>query len=150
MRLPIGEELRVYKPRVMDAAGTRLFFDTSDSLTAKDTNQDQDVYEWRADGVAGCSRSQGCIGLISSGRGADGASFVDASADSTDVFFLTDESLVASDPGSTDLYDARVGGGYPDPPGRSPASATPASRSPPNRKTRPRARSSTARNVIRR
>jgi hypothetical protein len=111
-----GVEVSAYKPRVMDAAGSRLFFETSDSLTAKDTNQDEDVYEWRAAGVAQCPRAQGCIGLISSGRGENGASFVDASADATDVFFLTDESLVPSDPGSTDLYDARIGGGYPEPP----------------------------------
>jgi hypothetical protein len=111
-----GEEVSIYKPRVMDATGQRLFFETSDSLTAKDTNQDEDVYEWRAAGVAGCARAQGCIGLISSGRGENGASFVDASAEATDVFFLTDESLVPSDPGSTDIYDARIGGGYPEPP----------------------------------
>lgn len=111
-----GEEVSIYRPRVMDATGRRLFFETSDSLTAKDTNQDEDVYEWRAAGIAECARPQGCIGLISSGRGENGASFVDASADATDVFFLTDESLVPSDPGSTDIYDARVGGGYPEPP----------------------------------
>jgi hypothetical protein len=110
-----GEEVRAYKPRVMDATGSRLFFDTDDSLAAKDTNQDRDVYEWRADGVANCSRPEGCVGLISSGRGANGATFVDASAEAADVFFLTDESLVASDPGATDLYDARIGGGFPEP-----------------------------------
>ena len=54
--------------------------------------------------------------LISSGRSAGGASFVDASADGSDAFFLTDGSLVAADPGSVDLYDARVGGGFPIPP----------------------------------
>ena len=42
--------------------------------------------------------------------------FIDASADGTDVFFLADDSLVSSDPGSVDVYDARIGGGFPDPP----------------------------------
>lgn len=111
-----GAEVQIYKPRSMTDNGNRLFFDSGDVLTAKDTNGEVDVYEWRAEGVGGCARVEGCIGLISSGRGADGASFVDASADGGDVFFLTDESLVASDPGSTDLYDARIGGGFPEPP----------------------------------
>ncbi len=43
----------------------------------------------------------------------EAASFIDASADGVDVFFLTDGSLVPQDPGSYDLYDARVGGGFP-------------------------------------
>jgi hypothetical protein len=111
-----GTEVRFYKPRVMDEQGNRVFFDTLDSLTPKDANGEVDVYEWRAVGVGGCGRPEGCVGLISSGKGADGASFVDASADGTDVYFLTDESLVGDDPGSTDLYDARIGGGFPEPP----------------------------------
>lgn len=111
-----GTEVRFYKPRVMDEQGNRIFFETLDSLSPKDANGEFDVYEWRAQGVGGCSRGEGCVGLISSGKGPDGASFVDASADGTDAYFLTDESLVGEDPGSTDLYDARIGGGFPEPP----------------------------------
>jgi hypothetical protein len=111
-----GEEVSAYKPRVMTAGGERIFFDTLDSLTPKDTNVEVDVYEWRAQGVGGCAPGEGCVGLISSGRGAEGATFVDASSDGSDVFFITDESLVAQDPGSSDLYDARIGGGFPEPP----------------------------------
>jgi hypothetical protein len=111
---PNGEEVESYKPRIMDASGDRIFFDSADALTPKDTNQERDVYEWTANGVAGCGRPEGCIGLVSSGRGVDGATLIDSSPDGTDVFFLTDESLVLSDPGSTDLYDARIGGGFPE------------------------------------
>jgi hypothetical protein len=107
--------MRAYKPRALSAAGTRLFFDTSDGLVPQDTNNDGDVYQWEAQGVGSCQRPAGCLDLISSGRGTDGASFVDASADGSDAFFLTDDSLVAADPGSVDLYDARVGGGFPAP-----------------------------------
>jgi hypothetical protein len=53
--------------------------------------------------------------LISSGRAEGGAVFLDASADGSDVFFVTDGSLVLSDPGAADVYDARVGGGFPTP-----------------------------------
>jgi len=105
-----------YKPRALSADGGRLFFDSEDALVLADTNRAPDVYEWEAQGVGGCSRSGGCIGLVSSGKTTPGASFVDASDSGSDVFFLTDGSLVPSDPGSVDLYDARVGGGFPVPP----------------------------------
>jgi hypothetical protein len=103
----------VYKPRALSATGNRLFFDTVDALVAEDTNSGPDVYEWDADGVGGCPRLVGCVALISSGRSVEGATFVDAGADGSDVFFITDGSLVPSDPGTDDLYDARIGGGFP-------------------------------------
>jgi hypothetical protein len=107
---------RVYKPRVLTADSKRLFFDTFDSLVIDDTNQDRDVYQWEAQGTGTCTTTGGCVSLISSGRAEGGASFVDASASGADVYFLTDGSLVPSDPGgSVDLYDARVGGGFPIP-----------------------------------
>lgn len=105
-----------YKSRALSAAGTRLFFDSSDSLVVQDTNSRPDVYQWEAQGAGDCNRSPGCVNLISSGRGNGGARFIDASADGDDAFFITDEALVSTDPGSIDLYDARVGGGFPVPP----------------------------------
>ncbi|HYQ77523.1 MAG TPA: hypothetical protein VEP91_00250 [Solirubrobacterales bacterium] len=100
-----------YKPRALSADGRRLFFESGDALVLGDTNRRVDVYEWEAQGSGSCSRAGGCLALISSGKG-DGASFADASADGADAYFLTDRSLVGADPGSTDLYDARVGGGF--------------------------------------
>ena len=106
-----------YRPRALSADGNRLFFDSRDTLISGDSNSDWDVYEWEAAGFGTCQRPEGCVQLISSGRSADGARFVDASADGGDVFFLTDRSLVPADPlGSVDLYDARVGGGFLQPP----------------------------------
>jgi hypothetical protein len=105
-----------YKPRDLSADGSRLFFDSRDSLLAKDSNTHQDVYEWEAQGSGRCSKTGGCVSLISSGQGVVDAEFIDASTDGADAFFLTDSSLVAQDPGSVDLYDAREGGGYPAPP----------------------------------
>jgi len=107
---------RPYKPRALSASGTRLFFESRDKLAATDTNAAADVYQWEAQGTGGCQRSGGCLALISSGRSPGGASFVDASADGDDVYFLTDGSLVPGDTGLLDLYDARVGGGFPVPP----------------------------------
>jgi hypothetical protein len=106
----------VYKPRVLTAASNRVFFDSYDALVPQDTNEDQDAYEWERQGSGGCARASGCIGLISSGRSEGGAAFVDASSSGDDAFFLTDGSLVPGDPGGVDLYDARVGGGFPPPP----------------------------------
>lgn len=54
--------------------------------------------------------------LISSGQSSEDSTFLDASADGSDVFFSTAESLVAQDFGLIDIYDARVGGGLPGPP----------------------------------
>jgi hypothetical protein len=103
-----------YRPRVLSADGRRLFFDSADRLLVPDTNSRPDVYQWEAQGEGGCTRSPGCVNLVSSGH-ADGASFLDASADGNDVFFLTGESLVRRDPGSIDVYDARAGGGLAEP-----------------------------------
>jgi len=105
----------LYRPRALSEGGSRIFFDSSDRLLGSDTNSGPDVYEWEADGVGDCARQPGCIGLVSGGRG-EGASFLDASVDGSDAFFLTGDSLVSSDPGSIDVYDARVLGGFPEPP----------------------------------
>ncbi len=101
-----------YKPRALSADGTRVFFDSEDSIVLQDTNDSPDVYEWEAVGTGGCVKAAGCVGLISSGRLNPGW-FVDASTDGTDVFFLTDTSLVPGDPEGFDVYDARAGGGFP-------------------------------------
>jgi hypothetical protein len=103
---------QTYKPRALTSDGRRLFFDSRDALVAQDTNNDKDVYEWEAQGAGSCAQAPGCLQLISSGRSEDGASFVDASQDGRDAFFLTDGSLVEADPGAVDLYDARAGGGF--------------------------------------
>lgn len=108
-----ADAIPIYEPRSLSADGRRLFFDSADALVAQDTNNRPDVYEWEAAGAGSCQRPGGCLNLISSGRSAEGASFADAAADGSDVFFLTDGSLVPSDAGSVDLYDAREGGGFP-------------------------------------
>jgi hypothetical protein len=116
--IPNGEgppATRLYKPRVLSANGKRVFFDSKDSLAPPDTDKAPDAYQWEAQGEGSCAKAGGCISLISDGRSAGGARFIDASADGADAFFLTAGSLVEADPGATDLYDARVGGGFPEP-----------------------------------
>jgi hypothetical protein len=103
----------IYKPRVLSADGRRVFFDSRDTIGLADTNKAPDVYQWEAKGTGSCTQAAGCVSLISGGRSVGGASFVDASADGSDAFLLTDGSLIEADPGAVDLYDARVGGGFP-------------------------------------
>jgi hypothetical protein len=106
---------RAYKPRVLSDDGHRLFFDSADSLALADTAKRPDVYEWEAQGAGTCQRAGGCVSLISRGRNSEGAGFLDASASGADVFFLTADSLVGADSGFADVYDAREGGGFPEP-----------------------------------
>jgi hypothetical protein len=113
---PANGSTRPYKPRALSASGSRVFFDSPNALDGHDPNKVPDVYEWEARGEGDCTRSPGCVGLVSGGGSEGAASFVDASVDGTDVYFLTNESLVGADPGSIDLYDARVGGGFPEEP----------------------------------
>jgi hypothetical protein len=117
------EATRLYKPRVLSSAGNRIFFDSSDALVLADTNNRPDVYEWEAQGLGSCSKAGGCIGLVSDGRAENGAVFLDASGEGADAFFVTDGSLVGADPGAGDVYDARIGGGFPEPVSPSPCEA---------------------------
>jgi hypothetical protein len=91
----------------------RLFFESQDTLTQRDTNGHiQDVYEWEPNGVGDCTRPEGCLALISSGQSPKDSQFINASASGNDVFFTTSQQLVSQDQNnSMDLYDARVGGG---------------------------------------
>ncbi|HET9677227.1 MAG TPA: hypothetical protein VFP21_06970, partial [Solirubrobacterales bacterium] len=107
---------RVYKPRSLVAGGSRLFFDSADALVLSDTNNAPDVYEWEAPGLGSCASPGGCLALVSSGKAEDGATFADSSESGADAYFLTGQSLIRSDPGSVDLYDAREGGGFPESP----------------------------------
>jgi hypothetical protein len=118
-------EHRLHASNVLSEDGGRIFFNANDALLPGDANGAPDVYEWEAPGVGGCEEEEanffaqngGCLYLISSGQSSYESEFWAASPDGDDVFFTTASSLVPPDPGSIDLYDARVGGGleYPEP-----------------------------------
>lgn len=128
-RVPLAAEIpglqsSVYGTRVLADDGSRLYFESYDALVPRDTNGALDVYQWEVPGAGGCEESNpdyspangGCIDLISTGRSPVDASFVDATPSGSDVFFTTDESLLPQDVGLRDIYDARIGGGFPPPP----------------------------------
>jgi hypothetical protein len=104
-----------YKPRNLSTDGNRLFFDSRDQIVPRDASAAQDVYQWESQGSGSCTKPGGCLDLISSGKSSEASSFIDASTDGRDTFFLTGDSLIPRDPGSVDLYDARIGGGFPEP-----------------------------------
>lgn len=90
-----------FDPRAALADGT-VYFDTPNRLVSEDVNGVRDVYEWRA----------GTVRLLSSGTDTSPASFVEASAEGTDVFAMTRGRLVAQDrDNAMDVYDIRRGGG---------------------------------------
>jgi DNA-binding beta-propeller fold protein YncE len=108
-------ESQLYFSRILSDDGRRIFFESFDALVPRDTNGTLDVYEWEADGKGGCKEASGCVDLISSGQSPEVSELVDADADGSDVFFTTNQSLLAQDPGLVDVYDARQGGGFPPP-----------------------------------
>lgn len=101
--MPVGTGTS-YQPRVLSDDGSRVLFSSADALVATDGNGRQDVYEY-VDG-----RPQ----LISTGTSSDVSALVDMSPDGRDVFFTTRSRLVAADrDNGSDIYDARLGGGFP-------------------------------------
>jgi hypothetical protein len=78
-----------------------------------------DVYEWRAGGVDGCAVVEGCLALISDGRGGYLNLLLGSADEGRDVFFYTRSLLSPMDHGvegsigEGNVYDARVDGGFP-------------------------------------
>jgi hypothetical protein len=112
-------------PRYLSEDGSRLFFETRDALSSTDENRRRDVYEFEALGAGSCNAaspdfiatSSGCLSLISSGKSTDETYLLDASGSARDAFFATRSVLTGWDTNENyDVYDARVGGGFPEPP----------------------------------
>lgn len=102
----MGDGMGLYG-RAMSTDGGVVFFDSAEQLVAEDTNTFNDVYEWR----------DGAVRLVSTGRSQSDSFYLDNSADGSTVFFLTDEALVGQDDNAVrDVYAARAGGGFPEPP----------------------------------
>ena len=115
---PRNQSLSVLQyTRAISDDGSRVFLETEEALLPRDTNGQEDIYEYEQNGAGSCDVLSGCLYLISSGNSAQRSDFVDASASGEDVFFTTSQQLVPSDTdGATDLYDARVAGGITPPP----------------------------------
>jgi hypothetical protein len=111
---PLEGDRALYQSRYLSNSG-RLFFNSNEALVPQDINKTGDVYEYEPPNVGACStaaptfgeRSNGCVGLISSGTSPEESLFLDASENGEDVFFLTAAKLVEQDyDTSLDVYDA--------------------------------------------
>ena len=110
------------QPRYLSDDGARLFFESADALSPRDTNEKSDVYEYERPGTGGCTEAgyayspeaAACVYPISSGQSADASYLLDASSNGRDVFLGTREALYPGDEDELfDVYDARAGGGFP-------------------------------------
>ena len=94
----------------------RVFFNTGEALTLSDTNEKLDAFEWspKRGGPGGCAEAAGCQQLISTGTSPQPSGLLGVSADGTDAFFFTRDTLVPADKNSEamKIYDARELGGF--------------------------------------
>lgn len=89
--------------------GRLILFDSPDRLVAEDTNNVRDVYLWDRDAAPGHQ-----LQLVTSGKGNAPSYALDIDPTGRNVFFSTQEGLVLADRnGNFNVYDARVGGGFP-------------------------------------
>ena len=85
----------------------QVFFESEWDLLPRDSNGLRDVYEYE----------EGRVHLISKGTGDRFSTFLDATPSGSDVFFATGDRLVDQDvDNNIDAYDARISGGFAEPP----------------------------------
>ena len=105
---PFNLTQSLYQSRYLSDSG-RMFFNSSDALVPQDANGKQDVYQYEPERAGDCAKAAGCQSLISSGTSAEESAFMDASADGSDVFFMTAAKLSEADLDSDfDIYDAHI------------------------------------------
>jgi hypothetical protein len=103
-----GSKRGTHENHALSVDGSRVFFSTAEPLIPEDTNDKSDAYEYDVAGEE--------VHLLSSGTDSSASWFLDASADGSDAFILTAQQLLGWDHDSSyDLYDVRVGGGFPEP-----------------------------------
>jgi hypothetical protein len=96
--------------RAISEDGSRIAFESAEPLSPLASNGLENVYEWQA----GAGDGEGSVSLISSGVSEEPVEHAVISSSGNDLFFATSQSLVPQDiDGADDVYDARVGGGFP-------------------------------------
>jgi hypothetical protein len=130
----INGGLPVYK--AVSANGDFAFFTTIAALVPQDVDGEipnggewinigglaspsTDVYEWRKYGIDGCAQVQGCLSLLTDGRGGYLNLLLGTADEGRDVLIYTRSKLLPQDnDASGDIYDVRIDGGLPGPPPR--------------------------------
>jgi hypothetical protein len=96
--------------RAVSEDGSRIVFETAEPLSPRAVNHLTNVYEWHKNGDA----AGGAVSLLSGGSGTTPVEDAAISPGGRDVFFSTSQGLVPQDvDGAPDIYDARLGGGFP-------------------------------------
>jgi hypothetical protein len=96
--------------RAVSEDGSRIVFSTAEPLSPAAVNGLVDIYEWHKEP----GWSEGEVSLISSGSAQTNDLHPVITPSGRDVFFTTSQGLVPQDTESDlDVYDARLGGGFP-------------------------------------
>ena len=106
---PLGDlTIAIKKGGYADPADA-VVFETSEALLPQDRNDVRDVYDWTP---------AGGLGLVSSGTPGFPAEYLFANPSGDTILFRTGATLLPRDRdgGELDIYAARVGGGFPEPP----------------------------------
>jgi hypothetical protein len=98
------------RTRAISQDGSRIVFETAEPLSPAVINGLANVYEWhKQEGW-----SEGRVSLVSSGSSLSSDCCAVISPSGRDIFFYTSQGLVPQDTdGLGDIYDARLGGGFP-------------------------------------
>jgi hypothetical protein len=97
-----------YLARALTDDGRFVFFSSKEALVPEDSNGKFDAYEY--------DTTTRTVHLLSDGKETTDSYFLDASADGHDAYFVTRAHLVGWDTDNAyDAYDARIGGGLPNP-----------------------------------
>jgi hypothetical protein len=101
--------------RAISEDGSRIVFSTAEPLSAAAVNGLENAYEWHKEAGA----SEGTVSLVSSGSDEQPVGQTKTlviTPSGRDIFFITVQGLSEQDTdGANDLYDARLGPGFPPP-----------------------------------
>lgn len=90
--------------RAITEDGSRIVFVSGDPLSLDAINGLENAYEWH----------EGAVSLLSSGGAETPVKDVTITPSGDDAFFVTTQGLLPQDTdGESDVYDARIGGGFP-------------------------------------
>lgn len=96
--------------RAISEDGSRIVFTTAEPLSPDASNGLANVYEWHKEP----GEAEGWVSLVSGGSGNEPVEDVVISPAGGDIFFVTSQGLLPQDTdGAPDVYDARLGGGFP-------------------------------------
>jgi hypothetical protein len=98
--------------RAISEDGSRVVFTSAEPLSPQAGNGLVNAYEWHIQAGWG----EGRVSLVSTGSAVEPVEHVLISPSGRDIFFQTTQGIVPQDTdGAPDVYDARLGGGFPPP-----------------------------------